>query len=160
MTVIQLKRFLKETRKIKGYSKLNKAKLIQTAKNGSLSSSSTSKTPPPLKSWKDLLTSLDVNAHTKDSNLYRRVLPDDSLLSNMIKCNTKNPVPGSVRMPYWKPWVCVSFAAKDLQGSGVGCDDVDDSNAGREPWGLCDYIRDFMVWPQDFMYIDAEQVGW
>ena len=163
MTCVQLKTFLKETRKVKRYSKLNKAALIVRAVEGD--PCSTPPPPPPdVKDkllWKDLLeASSSISKLTKSNKLYRRVLDDDELLSNMKKCQTERYVKGSVRMPFWKPWVCVSFAAKDLQGSGVGCDDVDDSKAGKEPWGLCDYLRDAMIWPQDFMYIDAEQCGW
>jgi len=164
MTCKQLREFLKQTRKVKNYSKLKKAALILRAVNGDSSPPSFS---PLLKddeseqrSWKDILLSMGIEKHMTKKRLYRRVLDDDLLLSNMKQCQKKRFVKGSIRMPFWKPWVCVSFAAKDLQGSGVGCSDVDDSKAGKEPWGLCDYIRDALVWPQDFMYIDAEQVGW
>ena len=162
MTCVQLKTFLKETRKVKRYSKLNKASLIVRAVEGDSDESSTPPPPPPDKPlWKDLLEASSlISELTKSNKLYRRVLDDDELLSNMKECQTERYVKGSVRMPFWKPWVTVSFAARDLQGSGVGCDDVDDSKAGKEPWGLCDYLRDAMIWPQDFIYIDAEQCGW
>ena len=150
----------KETRKVKRYSKLNKAALIVRAVEGDPDESSTPPPPPPDvkdKPYGKIRASSSISKLTKSNKLYRRVLDDDELLSNMKKCQTERYVKGSVRMPFWKPWVCVSFAARIFKVR-VGCDDVDDSKAGKEPWGLCDYLRDAMIWPQDFMYIDAEHV--
>jgi hypothetical protein len=90
---------------------------------------------------------------------------DDELLRRMEACQARAPVEGSVRMPAFYPKVCVSFRATDLVGSGAGANDVGhlDASKGRgagaEPWAICDYLRDALGWPMDFLFIDAEQAG-
>ena len=118
-------------------------------------------TPWPKKnkvSWAVLLEE-KVRDMRLDPSQYRRVSSDDEILARMRECDKIFPVEGSIRMPFWKPWVCASFASKDLVGSGAWKDDVGDEKAGSEPWGICDFLRDALGWPRDFIYIDAEQVG-
>jgi hypothetical protein len=61
-------------------------------------------------------------------------------------------------MPVYKPHVVVSFAGHDLVGSPRD-PRPDPSRAGAEAWAICDYIREALHWPMDFIYIDAEQAG-
>jgi len=93
----------------------------------------------------------------KQGDLYRVVTEDEPLYAEMIKSQKLEPVTGSVRMPYFKPHVCVSFASSDLVGCGAGRENVNDGKAGAEPWAICDYIRETLYWPMDFIFIDAEQ---
>ena len=90
--------------------------------------------------------------------LYRRVTESDELLQEMNKCESISPTPGSIRMPCFYPHVCVSFRSEDL-ASDKKTRRGSNKKAGSEPWGICDYIRDALNWPVDFIYIDAEQVG-
>jgi hypothetical protein len=54
------------------------------------------------------------------------------------------------------PIVTPSFASKDLAFNGKNFDGCD-NRAGRDPWGICDYIRDNLYWPTDAIFIDTEQ---
>jgi hypothetical protein len=49
-----------------------------------------------------------------------------------------------------------SFAARDLAYNGKNFDGCD-NRAGRDPWGICDYIRDNLYWPTDAIFLDTEQ---
>ena len=70
------------------------------------------------------------------------------------------PVAGSVRMPVYKPHVVASFCSNNLVGNhNESFETVDASRAGAEPWAICDYIREALLWPKDFLFIDAEQAG-
>ena len=109
-----------------------------------------------------------------DGKMYKPVAANDPLQLEMMKCEKANPVaaivksgravlgpkgelPTSNRMPIYEPLVCASFAAKNLAGdrSRGG----NDSQAGRDPWSICDYLRDSLQWPASFIFIDAEQTG-
>eukprot|EP00942_MAST-04A_sp_MAST-4A-sp1_P014468 g14468.t1 len=117
------------------------------------------------------------NIAADKQHLYVEVTEDDDLYKAMLKCEKDAPVTGkigpdgekepkSVRMPMWKPFVCVSFPGKGLRGRNFkrgradsALTNIETDKAGREPWAVCDYIRDALYWPTDFMFIDFEQVG-
>lgn len=58
------------------------------------------------------------------------------------------------RLPACIPLVCTSFAAKDLASRSHP-----KAKAGGDPWSICDYLRDSLMWPSDAIFIDAEQFG-
>ena len=62
------------------------------------------------------------------------------------------------KMPEHVPLVSISFQSQDLGGDATvrGTDE----RAGHDPWAVADYIRDYMRWPKDAIFIDAEQFGW
>jgi hypothetical protein len=78
-----------------------------------------------------------------------------------------------VLLPEHVPIVCPSFAGIDLakqiidgtgnaenHRSGVevdrdGCDEI----AGHDAWGICDYLRDALLWPTESIFIDNEAFG-
>ena len=117
------------------------------------------------------------NIAADKQHLYVEVTEDDDLYKAMLKCEKDAPVTGkkgpdgkkepkSVRMPMWKPFVCVSFPGKGLRERNFkrgradsALTNIETDKAGREPWAVCDYIRDALYWPTDFMFIDGEQVG-
>ena len=112
-------------------------------------------------------------------HLYVEVTEKDALYQKMVECEKLAPVtgivledtdgekePNSIRLPMWKPLVCVSFPGYNLRGRDFqkkGRSDsvinLESEKIGREPWGVCDYIRDALYWPMDFMFIDGEQCG-
>lgn len=124
-------------------------------------------------SWEDLAK----GALMSDEKMYRPVAADDPLRLEMLACEKAKPVkaivkagqaflgpkgetPTSVRMPIYEPLVCASFASKNLHGdlsSGVR---ATDELAGRDPWSICDYLRDSLQWPASFIFIDAEYISW
>jgi len=62
------------------------------------------------------------------------------------------------KMPEHVPLVSISFQSQDLGGDATvrGTD----KRAGHDPWAVADYIRDYMRWSKDAIFIDAEQFGW
>eukprot|EP00943_MAST-04B_sp_MAST-4B-sp1_P007576 g7576.t1 len=112
-------------------------------------------------------------------HLYVEVTEKDELYQKMLECEKLAPVtgivlegtdgkkePNSIRLPMWKPLVCVSFPGYNLRGRDFqkkgrsnSVINLESGKIGREPWGVCDYIRDALYWPMDFMFIDGEQCG-
>jgi hypothetical protein len=62
------------------------------------------------------------------------------------------------------PLVCPSFASKDLSANSVDGKMTDkcgtDESAGHDPWSICDYIRDYLKWPTESMFLDSECFGY
>ena len=69
-----------------------------------------------------------------------------------------------VKMPQHVPLCTPSFAVYDLaaqrdeEGKLLNEDGIDDK-AGRDPWAIMDYVRDYLRWPQDAVFIDKEVFG-
>ena len=89
---------------------------------------------------------------------------------------TQDMLRRGLKLPEHVPLVTPSFATKDLintkklnpDGSFAGGDishqttrsgKIEGSGAGRDPWSVCDYLRDSLCWPRDSIFIDAEQFG-
>jgi hypothetical protein len=70
-----------------------------------------------------------------------------------------------LKMPQHVPLCTPSFAVRDLaakkdeEGRLIDEDGIDDK-AGRDPWAIMDYVRDFLHWPQDAVFIDKEAFGY
>jgi hypothetical protein len=64
-----------------------------------------------------------------------------------------------IRIPFYYPLVTCSFASKNLSGDPAKRIEASDSLAGRDPWSICDYLRDSLKWPSCLIFIDAEQCG-
>jgi hypothetical protein len=93
-------------------------------------------------------------------------LEEDDLYGCMLRDDKAVHVPGSVRMPAYKPHVVASFSSLNLKGRyGVNAvengllEDAQPAKAAVEPWAICDYLREALSWPTDVIYIDAEQAG-
>jgi hypothetical protein len=81
-------------------------------------------------------------------------------LYGQVKNQREARVDGSVRMPAYRPHVVASFCSANLVGDhNKSFGTVNARRAGAEPWAICDYIRDALCWPMDFLFIDAEQAG-
>ena len=90
----------------------------------------------------------------------------DELLKQMQADEAKNPAKPTVqgpvqgvRLPLYKPVVTASFAARNLSGNPRENITEGDELAGRDPWAICDYLRDSLSWPACLIFIDAEQNG-
>eukprot|EP00939_MAST-03C_sp_MAST-3C-sp1_P002411 g2411.t1 len=87
------------------------------------------------------------------------------LLSEMMEAEWAGTALGhttnaGIRLPTFTPLVCASFALKDVGGAGYAHNiDVTDALAGRDPWAICDFLRDSLQWPRDAIFIDSEQTG-
>ena len=107
---------------------------------------------------------------------FKPVAADDELRLKMLEREKTAPVqaivdsgravlgpggelPTSIRMPIYEPLVCTSFARKNLSGDREKGEKVDSKLAGRDPWSICDYIRDSLQWPASLIFIDAEQTA-
>ena len=76
---------------------------------------------------------------------------------------TQDALAEGVWLPNHVPLVCPSFASRDLavrMADGRPLDFYgDDSRAGHDPWGICDYIRDSLHWPSESVFLDSECFG-
>ena len=114
-------------------------------------------------SWRQLA---EDDGQINDGKKYRVVTRADKLMAAMFKDDATNPVEAlvkkgkakqskggalleGVRMPIYEPLMCASFAAKNLGGKDGGEHD----QAGRDPWSICDYLRDSLKWPASLIFI-------
>ena len=97
-----------------------------------------------------------------EGRLLRPVNSDDELMTAMRADEKKNPAKEGccgVRLPMYYPLVTASFAARNLSGDKGNGIAADDGLAGRDPWSICDYLRDALQWPAALIFVDAEQTG-
>jgi len=108
------------------------------------------------KTWAELAAGHIIS----DGRLYRPVQQTDELMQRMLADQKARPHPTGIRMPIYEPLATCSFAAKDLDGNPPSGLAPTDRKAGRDPWSICDYLRDALQWPASLIFIDAENNGW
>ena len=119
------------------------------------------------KTWQELALAEGMRI---DDKLYRVVDEKDPLLIAMRQDDEKKPaatiigfpkekVPTGIRLPIYRPLVTASFAARNLSGNPKEGIKATNSIAGRDPWAICDYLRDSLQWPASLIFIDSEQTG-
>ena len=116
-------------------------------------------------------TPLRSPADVKPTSEYRRGLGtlEKGLLRKTASFDadtTASLLAAGAKMPEHVPLVTPSFATRDLVNNGTNSDGTfaggdfgELSGAGRDPWSVCDFLRDALHWPRDAIFIDSEQFG-